>query len=73
MQKKNYTDDTFPNEADPYYQMDSAPPDYIELKNEKINNNSVDTRAIFDLVTKIGALNSQMPSNFKLKQFVEDR
>jgi len=72
-QRKNYTDDSFPNPNDPYYEMDQIAPEYISEGNKYVNKAKVDNRAITDLVNKIGIMNSNLSHNFKLKQLVENK
>lgn len=72
-QRKNYTDDTFPNQDDPYYQMDQAPPRHVNRARAVSQKNAVDNRAIVDLVTNISLINEKLPSSNRLKQLVEVR
>jgi len=38
MQKKDYGHSAFPNEADPFYEMDQAPPDHIKETTARAQN-----------------------------------
>ena len=74
-QRKNYTDDTFPNENDPYYEMDQSPPDFVKKRNENAKQSSRDNdrRAIVELLTRIGMESLETPENLKLKQLVGNK
>ncbi len=74
-QRKNYTNDTFPNQNDPYYEMDKSPPDYVKDRNEKAKRSSKDNdnRSIVELITRIGMVNLATPDAYRLKQLVENK
>lgn len=74
MQKKDYGHDAFPNEADPFYEMDQAPADHVKETNKKAKNRVKTDEALIELVTKISIINTtQLRSNLRLKQLVEGR
>ena len=74
MQRKNYGDNMFPEEDDPFYQMDDSVPDYIKESRSSATGHSTDLRFLTHFTAAVGNLNmTTLSRSVRMKQFVENK
>ena len=72
MNKKNYGDEMFPDQNDPFYQMDELPPEQLQQPTFTTLQQTGDLSVIVDMISIISQYQFDMPqvnNRFKLKYF----